>query len=235
MFCEQCGKPVSDYAKYCRHCGTKLEYYKLAREQLAQQATPPEAAAGSGEGADDADAPIADDPSVPAAQTDRAEAYAFAETFEPTTLPGGFVPPVPVQMQTAAQPRPTGVIVLATACLMAAGLICAGLWFWLFGAQHKLKAELDRDWTQVHTQEDVVYVVHLKFDDGTMSCYYEAGTYKEQVDCWDYEIISDDQIALLDDSGTVITVSFNDNRNRMTLSPGCLNGGDTEHWFNFDT
>ena len=37
MFCEQCGKPVSDYAKYCRHCGAKLEYYKLARERLEQE------------------------------------------------------------------------------------------------------------------------------------------------------------------------------------------------------
>ena len=28
MYCEFCGKPVSDYAKYCRHCGATLEYYK---------------------------------------------------------------------------------------------------------------------------------------------------------------------------------------------------------------
>ena len=28
MYCEYCGKPVSDYAKYCRHCGATLEYYK---------------------------------------------------------------------------------------------------------------------------------------------------------------------------------------------------------------
>ena len=27
-YCEFCGKPVSDYAKYCRHCGATLEYYK---------------------------------------------------------------------------------------------------------------------------------------------------------------------------------------------------------------
>lgn len=32
MFCEYCGKPVSDYAKYCRHCGATLEYYKAALE-----------------------------------------------------------------------------------------------------------------------------------------------------------------------------------------------------------
>lgn len=38
MFCEQCGKPVSDYAKYCRYCGAKLEYYRLTREQMTQQA-----------------------------------------------------------------------------------------------------------------------------------------------------------------------------------------------------
>ena len=28
MYCEFCGKPVSDYAKYCRNCGATLEYYK---------------------------------------------------------------------------------------------------------------------------------------------------------------------------------------------------------------
>ena len=28
MYCEFCGKPVSDYAKYCRHCGATLEYFK---------------------------------------------------------------------------------------------------------------------------------------------------------------------------------------------------------------
>ena len=28
MYCEFCGKPVSDYAKYCRSCGATLEYYK---------------------------------------------------------------------------------------------------------------------------------------------------------------------------------------------------------------
>lgn len=32
MFCEFCGKPVSDYAKYCRHCGATLEYYKTEQE-----------------------------------------------------------------------------------------------------------------------------------------------------------------------------------------------------------
>ena len=32
MYCEFCGKPVSDYAKYCRYCGAKLEYYKTEPE-----------------------------------------------------------------------------------------------------------------------------------------------------------------------------------------------------------
>ncbi len=32
MYCEFCGKPVSDYAKYCRHCGEKLEYFKSEQQ-----------------------------------------------------------------------------------------------------------------------------------------------------------------------------------------------------------
>ena len=32
MYCEFCGKPVSDYAKYCRSCGATLEYYKSEQQ-----------------------------------------------------------------------------------------------------------------------------------------------------------------------------------------------------------
>ena len=42
MFCEFCGKPVSDYAKYCRHCGAKLEYFKSNQSKEAQPPKPEE-------------------------------------------------------------------------------------------------------------------------------------------------------------------------------------------------
>lgn len=41
MFCEFCGKPVSDYAKYCRHCGAKLDYYRnIEAQNESKQPTP---------------------------------------------------------------------------------------------------------------------------------------------------------------------------------------------------
>ena len=40
MYCEFCGKPVSDYAKYCRNCGATLEYYKT--EPQPEPVTPEE-------------------------------------------------------------------------------------------------------------------------------------------------------------------------------------------------
>jgi len=40
MYCEFCGKPVSDYAKYCRHCGAKLEYFKSANQNKPEPPKP---------------------------------------------------------------------------------------------------------------------------------------------------------------------------------------------------
>ena len=237
MFCEQCGKSVSDYAKYCRHCGAKLEYYKLAREQMAQQAAAaPESAPDSGEESTDADAPIEEAPLAPEVSVSLSPVSTgqLEATTAATAVPV-FSPPVMPTAPVRRCRRWPKLIVLAVVCLTVMALVYTGLWFWLFGAQQGLETELARDWTQVYTQEGVTYVVHLDFDGSTMRCHYEAGNITEQLNAWDYEIVSDDRIALLDDSGTVISITFNDNRNRMTLSPGCLNGSDTEHWYNFES
>ena len=42
MYCEFCGKPVSGYAKYCRHCGATLEYYKTEPQPVSQPEPQPE-------------------------------------------------------------------------------------------------------------------------------------------------------------------------------------------------
>ena len=310
MFCDQCGKPVSDYAKYCRHCGAKLEYYKIARDQLSQQAAseppaaPPVAPAAVDQPEKQPDSPPADQPALqtppevsdaPIAAEEKAveeaadcpsaqeisAAQAEAQPPEPADVPAtcdpaaqqAQTPSEPIaaepgeaaspsaQSDAQAMPAPEsadpaaaapaepsvlpdavpfsrrhrrGIILGVIAGILVLALAAASVWFFFFRSRNPLRTELSRDWTQVGSYSGVTYIIHLNFDADEMTCYYEMGDYTEQIGTCGYQILDESRILLDDTSHTVVTIRFNDNRNMMTLTPGCLQQTGSEEWFNFD-
>jgi hypothetical protein len=115
MFCPECGREVSDDAKFCPHCGHNLSEEAEEREAEAQEKEPSEAAAPAPPAAPAEPGPaVPSEPSPPAATAETARegaAEAMVESErepedEPAYRPYEPAEPTPSAEQPPQQPTP---------------------------------------------------------------------------------------------------------------------------------
>ncbi len=93
-----------------------------------------------------------------------------------------------------------------------------------------LETELEKPWTRTDASYGYLSTYELRFYDGLLTYDYTTTQGVVGGDSFDYEIISGNQIRNLY-SGAVYTVTFNDTKNVMTISPAISIAADSENWY----
>lgn len=94
-----------------------------------------------------------------------------------------------------------------------------------------LETELDKPWTRTEASPYGYHITYeLRFYDGWLTYDYTTTQSVVGGDSFDYEILSGNQIRDLY-SGAVYTITFNDAKNVMTISPAIAIVADSENWF----
>ena len=131
MFCEQCGQKMSENAKFCPHCGTKVTWKDLETAKPAAEETPVIEAEPVAEEAPVVEAePVAEAPVI---ETESAEAEVFVIEEEPVVEEAPAIEAEPVAAPEPKRKKPFGKGLIKIFCpLVAVALIAFGFQLGIF-------------------------------------------------------------------------------------------------------
>ena len=214
MFCSQCGTQLADGSKFCMNCGASL------------QAAPAPAAEAPVE------APVYEAPAAPAYEAPAAPAYEAPAYAQPTY-------PMPQQGEYAAPEAPKkkkgkvfliiGIIALALILLLTVSCAATKL-----GGKSRLERMLLEDWSRVENDGDLYFELVLDFEEGYVDYLFESAYLNDTIATLQYEVISGNEIRVPEHGDRVYTITFNDDKSMMTITPALTSTEPFEYWFNFD-
>lgn len=232
MFCSQCGRQLPDTAKFCSFCGAKLDLEPSAAAQTLEVPVYDDAQDTTPESACPVEQSAQEEPSVSAAPSPDAE-WTEAEQLQPYVLEE--MGAAAVQEERPAVSRRKRWL-LAVGGIVAVAAIVVGCLMIFCNPAARLERQLERDWCQSTVNAyGFSSLLLLEFDDGVMTVTQKSDYFEtRQLGEYRYRVL-DGTSFRLEGINVTYTVEFNDNQNAMTISPGMLQGGSEETWFNFES
>lgn len=96
-----------------------------------------------------------------------------------------------------------------------------------------LQKQLMRDWERVESKNDSFYTLVLDFSKDEIEYNFDSFYFDNTLATYKYRIISNNKFKI-DDSDTVYTIDFNDDKTMITITPALTSDDSYENWFHFD-
>lgn len=103
----------------------------------------------------------------------------------------------------------------------------------IFYGKISLKKQLLRGWERIEKGESgSLYSLELNFSDKSIDYNFDGGyLVKSKIKTYNYNIVGYNKIKI---NNTTYTITFNDEKNMMTITPALTSTDSYENWFNHD-
>ncbi len=150
-----------------------------------------------------------------------------AQWYQPDMTPAGMS-----QMTTPVVRRsPVKAIIIAVAAVVVLAVI-ATVTFLEVGKAN-LKRELMGEWSTVESGEGGYYMLELDFSEDTIEYNFlsEYSFLNTTIATLDYRVVAPNKIKIKEYGDDPITISFNDDKSMMIVSPAITDTKSVEYWF----
>lgn len=168
-----------------------------------------------------------DTPEGDAARGMKKDVPAAAQWYQPGMYPDGMgrmAAPV-----VRRSPVKTVIIAVAVVAILA---VIAGVAFFEVGKAN-LKRELMGEWNVVESGEGGYYMLELDFSEDTIEYNFlsEYSFLNTTIATLDYRVVAPNKIRIKEYGDNPITISFNDDKSMMIVSPAITDTKSVEYWF----
>lgn len=206
MFCKKCGTQLADDSTFCSKCGEKVAAEETTTVTGADYGVMPGI-----ESEGTTEAPVNNEGTDVVAEPEFvAQPQAPKKNFKKLIIIGA------------------AALTALIAIIVAIVIIVSSV-----GKANLHKQLKNKEWQRVESSEGVYYYLELDFGENDIEYIFDSTYLTDTIAEYDYKVVGANKIKVLDHSKTY-TITFNDEKTMMTITPALTSTDSSENFFWFD-